>query len=166
MEPATPSASPPGTRAPDERAAVLEEEAQRLARYLLGEETTPEIARRYAAALGKIAGERSSARSGAERGNQNRTERGARVAAFALRNPRALPFLDAAASFLEPQGLLRRKLLLMLALLETSPEHVGRFRIAERSRLAVTGRVIARGIASALELTVGLVLYPIASRRS
>ena len=158
MEPAPPSASPPGTRAPDDWTAVLEEEAQRLARYLLGEGTTEEIARRYATALRKVAGETRTAQRGSARGEQ--------VAAFALRNAWSLPFLDAAASFLEPHGLLRTKLLLMLALLETSPEHVHCFRIAERSRVAVAGRVLARGLASAFELAVGLVLYPFASRRS
>ncbi|MGQ9588796.1 MAG: hypothetical protein ACUVYA_00720 [Planctomycetota bacterium] len=139
--------------APEDRALEdLRREARVFARYILGRETAPHLIERYARAHEAL-------------GPALRSERGARAVALAARRPWLLPFLDAAASLVEPQGLLRKKLLLMLAILETSTEHVEVFAPRPRPRPLVLARLFFWGAAAALKAAAGIPLYFALARR-
>ncbi len=90
---------------------------------------------------------------------------GALAFAFALEHPWALGPLDACAALWAPASLVRRKLLFVLALLETTPELAGWFEArAQPFSLAVL-ELAALGACFALSLAVGLVLWPLVSLR-
>jgi hypothetical protein len=55
------------------------------------------------------------------------TADGAALLAFVDRHPGTLPFVDAAAGVLRPGSLLRKKILLMAAILEASVHHTREF---------------------------------------
>jgi hypothetical protein len=85
-------------------------EARAFGRYLVGTEPTPAEVDRYAAAV---------------------AARIARAPDAVVRAARAVPALvgplDAAAAFVDPEHQLRQRLLVLLAILEASPEHAERF---------------------------------------
>jgi hypothetical protein len=88
-----------------------------------------------------------------------------RVVALALRRPWLLGPLDAAAALLRPGSLLRRKILLMTALVETTPEHAAAF-VPESAgvlRLALLG--LSAGFKTAIRLPIGAVAIWMAERR-
>ena len=85
---------------------------------------------------------------------------------FLRRNPWALPCLDAVPGLLNPHSVLRKKLLLVVALLETAPEHADFFDPQPHSRISVLLRLFVWGCSSGLKGLVGLVLYPISRRIS
>jgi hypothetical protein len=121
-------------------------------RYLLGRDGTglpAAILERYARACGLLFADVTDRRDLA-------------VVLFARRHPWSLPFLDGASALLRPESLLRGKLILMLALLETSPDHAGAFLPAPRSWAACVTRVAARGALGALRAALGLLLLPLA----
>ena len=130
---------------------ALIDEAALLARYVAGIEATPVVAVRYARACEVRLAAPPHPREAA-------------VLAFARRHPWALPLLDAAAGLLRPQSLLRRKLILMLAIVETMPEHAAMFVSAPHGRARTIARVLWWSGMSLLKLIGGLVLYPLASR--
>lgn len=76
----------------------------------------------------------------------------------------ALPFLDAATGLLNRQALLRNKILLMLGLLETTPEHVDFFTPRQCSRPRLVARLGWWVVRMAGKLLGGLILYPWAKR--
>lgn len=129
----------------------LDDEARILSRYLIGRETDSRAAARYAAGCSRIF---ASQEDPAE----------AAVVGFALRHPRTLPLLDAASGLLAPQSLLRRKLLLMLAVLEAAPEQASLFQARRRARAAVVMAVAGRGLWAVLKAVAGAMLLPIARR--
>lgn len=130
----------------------LRREARVFARYLLGRETAPHLLDRYVRAHEAL-------------GPALRSGRGARAVALAATRPWLLPFLDAAASLVDPQGLLRKKLLILLAILETSPEHVEAFAPRPRPRALVLARLFAWGAAAALKAAAGVPVYLVLARR-
>ena len=81
---------------------------------------------------------------------------------FACRHPRFLPCLDAAAGLILPGALLRKKLILMLAILETMPEMAGSFLPAARPRHQVVAGLVLTGAGVAFKTLGGLVLLPLA----
>jgi hypothetical protein len=139
--------------AADAASETLRTEASLLARYLSGRDPGAEIADRYARACRALFVEEHSARDAALMG-------------FALRHPWSLPCLDAACGLVDPQSLLRRKLILMLALLETTPDHVDLFLARPRPRASVIARLMVWGAASLLKAGAGLLLLPLARRRA
>jgi hypothetical protein len=89
----------------------------------------------------------------------------ARVLAFARRHAWAIPPLDASAGVLRPGSLLRKKLLVMMAILETTPEHAPRTEPRAASLPGLVLRLGTAGIAAAFNLAVGIALSAAITRR-
>ena len=94
------------TRAVSLDEAVLRKECRQISRYLLNVEPATEIIDRYVTACRKLWA----------------TEQEPELLWW-QKHPRMLPLLDAATGLLRPQSLLRKKILLVAALLETTPAH-------------------------------------------
>jgi len=78
---------------------------------------------------------------------------------FVRRHPWSLPPLDATAALMDPQGLLRKKLFLMLAILETTTTHVDVFTPKPRAPWRALLQVAWLGVMSVLMVVVGLFVY-------
>jgi hypothetical protein len=133
--------------------AALMAEGRLLGGYILGEPPCEDAVRRYAGGTRKLFAP---------------DDAGMQPLRFAARHPWALPCLDAAAGLLERDGALRRRLLLMLAILEATPQHADKFlphMETRTGRMTVLGRLVAWGAACGLKLIGGLVLYPAARWR-
>jgi hypothetical protein len=133
----------------------LTEEGALLARYLLGgDEPGPEPLERYARACEKLF-------SGPyEPGDLA-------VLRLARHHRWTLPLLDAAAGVFEPHALLRKKLLLMLAILETMPAHLEHFTPRAwpaRARWRLLAGIGMRAAGCLLQAAAGAALYPLARR--
>jgi hypothetical protein len=87
---------------------ILEKEARLFARYLIDCEAPPEMVDRYINANRKL-------------GTDVVIDFDAKMMEFALTHPWSVPFLDAAAGFLQPNALIRKKIYVMTAVLEASP---------------------------------------------
>lgn len=123
----------------------LEAEFARFSRYIVGRQGTRRLARRYALAatrLGLVG----------ESGDEE-------LLKLVRRFPMLLGPLDAAAAFLRPSHLLRKRLLLATAILEATTEHASRFLPRHRSLpgFIFVGCVVA--IVTALRLAVGVPLF-------
>ena len=84
---------------------------------------------------------------------------------YVARHPWTLPCLDAAAGLVEKDGALRRRLLVMLAILEATPEHAESFLPPEAGTpgpLVSSLRLAGWGAVCALQLAGGLILLPVA----
>jgi hypothetical protein len=81
---------------------------------------------------------------------------------FIRRNPKLVPYLDAAAAVFRPHSLLRKKILLTVALLEATPDYTRFFFDDGRSTVRVLATLAGIGCAGALKVLVGCVLYPVA----
>lgn len=132
-------------------ARPLYQEGTLLVRYLARREPVPELLDRYAHACDQIFG------SDLEPADEA-------LVTYVRRHPRSLPFLDAAAGILNPHAVLRGKVLLMLALLETTPEYVDLFTARPCTRLRLLGRLAVFGGTSVVKILIGLVLYQFAKR--
>jgi hypothetical protein len=93
-------------------------EAQVLARYLLGRDAVAEAVQLYERAC-------------ADEGDAPEDER--RVLRFALARPWSIAALDGALALVRPHALLRRRVLLMTAILEARPDYCAEFLPARRS---------------------------------
>ena len=122
-----------------------------LARYLLGRESPIEAAQRYAAGCARLFVDPASPEDSS-------------LMTFVRRHPWSLPPLDAACGLLHPRSLLRQKLILMLAILETIPGIADAFVAVPEPRLAVLLRLAATGFAASLKIAAGVVLLPAARR--
>ena len=120
-----------------------EREGRVFSRYLVGREASAGLLRRYAAACRELLPEQPG------RGH---------VVAFASRRPWSLPFLDAAESLLDRDGPLRQRLLLMLALLEATPEHAELFLPRPRSFPALVLRTATGAAVAAFTILVGVLV--------
>src|SRR5512143_1015135 len=89
-------------------------EARRFARYLVGREATEAQVERYVAACRTHFAEPLSPEDAA-------------VLAWARHHPWSIGPLDGAAGLLRPGGTLRNRILLMAAILETTPEFADHF---------------------------------------
>jgi len=127
---------------------VLKREARLFGRYMLAVEPSDELAARYAAA--------------------NRTLLAAESAspevAYVLRHPSALPFLDAACALLSPSSLLRKKIFIMTAVLEASPDHTDFFLKPPLSPVRLTLGVAWEGIRAVVNVVLGIPLYLVVRR--
>jgi hypothetical protein len=137
---------------PDARAHLeLIEEGKQLGRYLLRSEPASTAAERYARACLRVFGSAASPQDRA-------------VLDFIRRHPWSLPFLDAAAALREPQALLRKKLFLMLSILETVPAHVHEFSPQPRPRVIAILRIVWFAGVSVILLALGALIYGRARR--
>lgn len=94
-------------------AAPLREEAARLGRYLVGAPPSDELVERYARAHEQVLRDPPTPADEA-------------ILGFLQAHPWSLPLLDAGTALVRSAPLLRRKLLVMTAILEATPEHVDR----------------------------------------
>lgn len=116
------------------------DEARTFGRYVVGREIDQRVADLYV---------RASRELGCESHD--------RVAQFALRHPWSIGALDAALALTASDAPLRKKLLLMAAILETQPEYCDAF--LPRDRVAYGGATVAYALArAALLAAAGVVL--------
>lgn len=123
----------------------LAHEARVLTRYLLDRDCPPELVERYV--KGSVA-----------RHIPDPEPRDRRIAQFAVRHPRTLPLLDAAAAITGAAPLLRAKLQLMSAVVETSTHFASEFFPRPVSRPAALLRLVGYGMSTAVKALVGIPL--------
>lgn len=132
--------------------SLLEAEARIFGRYLVGRTPAPELVARYCDAS------RALWQDAPSRGDAQRL-------AFVRRHPWSVGLLDAAAALLDPTGQLRSKVLVMAAILETTPDHADDFLPQTLSLPALLLRLVASGIAAVAQALVGTLLWPLAGRQ-
>jgi len=134
-----------------DEAPALEAEARLFTRYLVGRPPPAELVDRYRAANAAIFTEPVAREDAA-------------LVAFAHRHPWSVSLLDAASGLLRPGSLLRNKILLMAAILETSPAFADEFlpRDARPLRLLLT--LLAHGTVAVARAALGAVVYAAAVR--
>ena len=130
---------------------VLALEARRFGRYLVGREPETALVERYVAASKVLFAE--SLRS-----------EDAAVVAFAREHAWSVGLLDAAAGLLRPGGPLRNKILLMAAILETSPEHADEFLPRHVGPIALAAKVGVAGVVAVVSALVGAALHTVLAR--
>ena len=131
--------------------AELDAEAHAFARYLVRRAPPAELVARYREATRMLF---VSAVGPAD----------AAILRFARRHPWSVGYLDAAAGLLRPGGLLRAKLLVMSAILETSPAFADEFLPRSVPPLRLAAEVVLSGTAAVVHAAVGLVLHGVAAR--
>jgi hypothetical protein len=122
-----------------------------MSRYLVGQEPPADIVKRYVEANALLLAD-----------TVQRPELA--VIDFVRRHPRSVAYLDAAAALIRPRSLLRKKLLLLLALLEASPQFTEFFLPVEQSVSRTVLRLTAHAASFAVKLMIGGFIYPIAVR--
>lgn len=120
-------------------------EAAEFTRYLLRAEPTPEVTERYAAANRTLLTAEPTARDRA-------------LLATCLARPWTLPFLDAAEARRASPSLLRKKLLVLSAVLETTTRFAPRFLPSERWGPRLFLELAALGFVAAFHVAGGMVL--------
>jgi hypothetical protein len=124
----------------------LVEEGRRLGTYLLRAEPDGAALERYARACPLALGDSAPPEDLA-------------MLRFVARHRWTLPLLDAACGLLRPQALLRKKLFLMLSILETLPGYAAVFTPRPSPRWRVMVRLSALGMLSVLLVLGGLLLF-------
>ena len=119
------------------------EDARRIARGLVGEDPTADEVERWRRAVELRALPLASARE--------RT-----LWAWARRGEPWLGWIDAGLALTDAYSPVRHRLYLMLAVLEASPAHLGRFEVKDTAPLAALVELAGRGLAGALRSAVGL----------
>ena len=132
---------------------VLAEEAWIFGRYLVGRAPDPASVDRYVAANRVLFPAPPSAEDAA-------------VLAFVRRRPWSVGWLDGAAGLLRPGGLVRSKILLMAAILETTPEFADEFLPRQIGPVALVARLAAAGTVAVLHALGGAVLLRALARRA
>lgn len=131
--------------------ATLRREAQLLSRHLLAVDPPDEVVGRYV--------EAHAARIGAG------SRRDRAVMALVHERPALLPALDAAAALAARESLLRHKLVLIAAILETTPALAPRFEPPSAGRAFTLARLALHGLAGAASAVVGLLVYAVVAAR-
>jgi NADH dehydrogenase len=121
---------------------VLAEEARLLAQYLLGVDPEPGLIARYQDACTRLFGDIADGEL-----------------RFVRRHAWALPALDAATGLLRPTSPLRQRILVMAAILETTPRHSPYFLHEPTSRGAVLATLAFQTARSVVAVAVGLPLF-------
>lgn len=129
----------------------LREEARVFARYLFGCDLPSELEERYVRASELLF-------------EQTTYRQDQAMLAFVRLRPWSVSFLDGASGLLRPDGLLRRKMLLLAALAETSPEFALEFLPRQRPTLALLGNLVGLGLIGVVRALLGIALYPIACK--
>ncbi len=126
---------------------ALARECRLFAAYLIGEAPPEEIIVRYTQANQALLPDSSDS---------------GRVVDFVSRHPWALPFLDAACGLLRGDDLLRKKLLVLLAILEATPQFAAEFLPPPgRGLVPLAVEVGWNGAIAALKCAVGILLWPL-----
>ncbi len=134
---------------PDEEA--IRAEASAIAFYLVGEVPAAALVERYVAAHARLLPEVPERRD-------------AKLIAFARRHPGSLVWLDAATGLLRRDSKLRKKVLVMAAILETTPRFAPRFLPRHASTPALLMALTGRGMLACLHVVLGIPLLFIAER--
>jgi hypothetical protein len=130
-----------------DRATMGERECRVLSRYLLGRDPPPAVGRGYVKAHQTNIVDEAAA-----------SDWDRRLVRLAQRHPWLCQVVDSYCRFLAPQALLRRKLVLLLALWECEPSSEWDFRLERPTSAVWTSlRIAARLAACALLAIVGLV---------
>lgn len=129
---------------------ALAREADVLARYLLDVDCPPDLAARYAEAVRL----RTS--------HTRHRPPSVRVAQFAIRNPWSLPYISAAAPFFRDGALLRAKLTLLAAVLETTPRFAREFLPRELALPSLAWVLVSQSVVAAARAALGAPLLLIA----
>lgn len=130
---------------------VLAVEAILFSRYLLQTDPPAEMIERY------VAGDRLLF-------PDQPPESDVAVVAFARSHPAAVSLLDAATALLMPDALLRKKILLMAAILETSPRYADEFLPRAVPPLRLFFSLCAWTLTSAFKVVLGMPLLLLARR--
>jgi len=129
----------------------LEREATLIARHLLGETPPSALVARYVEACRELFAGPVDAVDAA-------------MLAFVWRHPWSLGPLDAAAGIRRPAARLRGKVLVMAAILETSPEYAELFLPRDVGPFRLCAGLAIHGAAAVWRVLAGLVLWPGAVR--
>lgn len=129
----------------------LRTEALVFGRYLVERDPSEELVDRYRRANEHLFG---------SPGNEDRV-----TIEFAVRHPWSLPMLDAAAGLTNTAPLLRKKLLVMTAIVETTPELVDRTQQEAVGLPRLALRVGLAGARTAFHVATGLALSALLRRR-
>jgi hypothetical protein len=132
---------------------MVDEEAAIFARYLVRSAPPTDVVVRYREAVRRLFPEGDGARDRA-------------LLAFVGRHPWSVGCLDAAAAFVAPGSRLRQRILVMAALLETTPDGAAEFLPREPTLRALVLRLPVIGLGAVGRLLVGLLLFPIAAARA
>lgn len=122
-------------------------EARLFGRYLVGTEPPGDLVRRYADGVRRLLDDAPDA-----------------IVLFVRRHAWALPWLDAALAVRHPDAPLRKRLILMLAVLEASPGSAERFLREPPRRPALALGLAVRAAVIALKIAAGSLLLPFALR--
>jgi hypothetical protein len=132
---------------------ALATEARLFARYLVGREPTPAHVERYVAANRTLFPETLAPEDAA-------------VLAWVRTRPWSIGLLDGAAGLLRPGGALRNRILLMAAILETTPEFADHFLPHQLGPLALIWRLAVAGTIAVTNALLGLPLYRVIARKA
>ena len=125
----------------------LKQEGEQIARYLTGVSPPPDILDRYVEAHAWLFRDAVSPREHAS-------------VIFARQHAWALPYLDAGLAVLRPHSRLRNKILLMFALLETTPDFIDLFFAESLSKPRALFRMTKTAAKGVLYVILGVALYP------
>ena len=142
----------PSMSAPGDRDGI-EAEARAFARYLARMAPPPGLGERYAGAVERLL-------PGAETPAEHA------LLVFARRHPWSVAYLDAAAALVARHGRLRARLLVMAALLETTPEGAAEFLPRERGLGALALALPTIALRALWHTLAGLVVYALAVTRA
>ena len=134
----------------DVRDERLVSEAELFGRYLLGERPVQDAVTLYVRAAATLFGQAAHDDDP--------------VLRFVLRHPWSLTMLESALALRDPEAPLRRRLLVMFAIIEVQPRYSDRF-MAFDHRLIDVLRVAIRLGLNGMAALAGLVLLPIAARQ-
>ena len=128
-------------------------EARAFGRYLVGAEPPQELIERYRVATARLFPDAADPCDEA-------------LVDFAARHAWSVAPLDAAAALVRRDSRLREKLLVMAAVLETTPRFADDFLPRACGRLALLGRLTGIGLRAIGETAVGLALYAVIRARA
>ncbi len=122
----------------------LRNEAVFVTRYLIGAEPAPELIDRYCRAnqeLGCIPTDADQA-----------------FLEFAGKHPWSLPYLDSALGLLDTRNLLRKKILIMMAILETTPAYVDQTEQIAAGKVRIAAELVRGGLLAGASTLLGAAL--------
>jgi hypothetical protein len=129
----------------------LRAESFLITRYLLRCDPSEELSKRYVDANLSLLAEQHSLKRNPE-------------LSFIRRYPMSLPFIDAAAGLLSPESIVRKKILIMTAILEATPVHASFFLQRQDSAFKVIGSLAWQGLRSMFKLAIGIPIYMLIRR--